>query len=120
MSSMLKLWHFYCLLSVVLVFYQFVEESYVEFESRWIKLQLLGYWRPGRFPGIAGNAGNHGNDGKFHESHKILNQIWRNINKLCLGKISRQKDVRMKFSVDSAFSNMFYGKNQKPGNAGNQ
>ena len=31
--------------------------------------------RPGRFPGIAGNAGNHGNDGKFHESHKILNQI---------------------------------------------
>ena len=93
MSSMLKLWHFYCLLSVVLVFYQFVEESYVEFESRWIKLQLLGYWRPGRFPGIAGNAGNHGNDGKFHESHKILNQIWRNINKLCLGKISRQKDI---------------------------
>ena len=31
--------------------------------------------RPGRFPGIAGNAGNQGNDGKFHESHKVLNQI---------------------------------------------
>ena len=30
---------------------------------------------PGRFPKIAGNAGNHRNDGKFHESHKILNQI---------------------------------------------
>ena len=52
---------------------------------------------PGRFPGIAGNAGNHGNDGKFHESHKILNQIYRNVNKLCLGKISRQKEVRIKF-----------------------
>ena len=32
------------------------------------------YWQ-GRFPGITGNAGNHGNDGKFHEGHKILNQI---------------------------------------------
>ena len=31
--------------------------------------------RPGRFPRIAGNAGNQGNDGKFHESHKVLNQI---------------------------------------------
>ena len=31
--------------------------------------------RPGRVPGIARNAGNHGNDEKFHESHKILNQI---------------------------------------------
>ena len=30
---------------------------------------------PDRFPGIVGNAGNHGNDGKFHESHKVLNQI---------------------------------------------
>ena len=30
---------------------------------------------PRRFPGIVGNAGNHENDGKFHESHKILNQI---------------------------------------------
>ena len=26
----------------------------------------------------------------------------------------------MIFFVDSAFSNMFYGKKQKPGNAGNQ
>ena len=72
--------------------------------------------RPGRFPRIAGNAGNQGNDGKFHESHKILNQIRRNINKLCLGKISRQKGVRIKFSVDSAFSNMLYGKKRKHGN----
>ena len=75
---------------------------------------------PVRFPGIAGNAGIHGNDGKFHESHKILNQISRNINELCLGKISRQKAVRIKFSVDSVFSNMFYGEKRKPGNAGNQ
>ena len=28
--------------------------------------------------------------------------------------------VRITFSVDSAFSNMFYGKKRKPGNAGNQ
>ena len=35
-------------------------------------------------------------------------------------KISRQKVERMKFSVDSAFSNMLYGKKQKPENAGNQ
>ena len=40
--------------------------------------------------------------------------------KLCLGKISRQKAARIKFSVDSAFSKMFYGKKQIPGNAGNQ
>ena len=35
-------------------------------------------------------------------------------------KISRQKVVRIRFSVDSAFSNMLYGKKRKPGNAGNQ
>ena len=51
---------------------------------------------PGRVPGITGNTGNHGNDGKFHKSHQILNQIKRNINTLCLGKISRQKTVRIK------------------------
>ena len=60
--------------------------------------------RPGRFPGIAGNAGNHGNDGKFHKSHQILNHTKRNINKLCLGKISRQKTVRIKLSGDSGES----------------
>ena len=37
-----------------------------------------------------------------------------------MGKISYQEAVRTKFSVDSAFSNMFYGKKQKTGNAGNQ
>ena len=78
------------------------------------------FQQPGRFPGIAGNAGNHGNDGNFHEIHQILNQTKQNINKLCLGKISRQKAVRTEFSVDSAFSNMFCGKKRKPGNAGNQ
>ena len=35
-------------------------------------------------------------------------------------KISRQKGVRIRFSVDSAFLNMLYGKKRKPGNAGNQ
>ena len=45
---------------------------------------------------------------------------WRKILNLCLRKISRQKAVRIKFSVDSAFSNMLYGKKRKPGNAGNQ
>ena len=35
-------------------------------------------------------------------------------------KISRQKVVRTKFSMDSAFSNMLYSKKRKPGNAGNQ
>ena len=35
-------------------------------------------------------------------------------------KISRQKVVRIKFSVDSVFSNMLYGKKRKPGNAANQ
>ena len=75
--------------------------------------QFLG---PGQFPGIAGN---HGNDRKFHESHQILNQIQKN-NKLCLTKISHQKAVRIKFSVDSLFSKMFYGKKRKPRNARNQ
>ena len=36
------------------------------------------------------------------------------------GKISLQKTVRMKLSIDSGFSNVFYGKKRKPGNAGNQ
>ena len=38
----------------------------------------------------------------------------------CLGKISRQKAVRIKFSVDSAFLNLLYGKKRKSGNARNQ
>ena len=73
--------------------------------------------RPIRFPGIAGNDGN---DGKFYKSHQILNQTKRYINKLCLGKISRYKTVRIKFSVDSMFSNKPYDKKRKHGNAGNQ
>ena len=68
---------------------------------------------PGRFPGIVGNARNYGNDLKFHKSHQILSQTKRNINKLCLRKISRYKTVRTKFSVDSGFSNELYGKKQK-------
>ena len=44
----------------------------------------------------------------------------RLINKLCLGKISRYKTVRIKFSVDSMFSNKPYDKKRKHGNAGNQ
>ena len=53
-------------------------------------------------------------------SDQTLNHTKRNINKLCLGKISLQKAVTMKRSVDSRFSNVFYGKKRKPGNAGNQ
>ena len=83
------------------------------------EIEILFKKWPDRFPWIAGNAENHGNDGKFHESHQTLNQILKN-NKLCLGKFSRQKAVRIKFSLESAFSNMFYGKKQKSGNAGNQ
>ena len=60
--------------------------------------------RPGRFTGNAGNAGNHRKDGKCHKSDQILNQTKRNINKLCLGKISLQKTLRIKFSLDSGFS----------------
>ena len=75
---------------------------------------------PGRFPGIAGHTGNHGNDGKFHKSHQILNQTKRYINKLCLGKISRYKTIRIKFSVDSGFWNKPYDRKRKHGSAGNQ
>ena len=75
---------------------------------------------PGRFPGIAENARNHGNNERFHKSDQTLNQTKRNINKLCLGKISLQKAARMKLSVDSGFSNVFYGKKRKPRNTGNQ
>ena len=78
------------------------------------------YSGPGRFPGIAGNAGNHGNNRKIHESDQTLNQTKRDINKLCLRKILLQKTVRMKLFVDSGFSNVFYDKKRKPGNAGNQ
>ena len=38
----------------------------------------------------------------------------------CFGKISCQKAVRIKFFVDSAFLNMFYGNKLKARNAGNQ
>ena len=75
---------------------------------------------PGRFPEIFGNTGNYRNDDKFHKSHQILNQTKRNINKLCLRKISRHKTARTKFSMDFGFSNELYGKKRKPGNAGNQ
>ena len=74
----------------------------------------------GRFSEIAGNPGNHGNDRKFHKSHQILNQTKRNIKKLCLGKISLHETVRIKFSMDSGFLNMVYGKKRTPGNTGNQ
>ena len=57
---------------------------------------------------------------KSRKSDQTLNQTKRDINKLCLGKISLQKTVRMKLSVDSGFSIVFYGKKRKPGNAGNQ
>ena len=83
-------------------------------------LQNTAGRRAGRFTGNAGNAGNHGNDRKFHKSHQILNQTKRHINKLCLGKISRYKTVRIKFPVDSGFSNEPYDKKRKHGNAGNQ
>ena len=69
---------------------------------------------------IAGNTGSNGNDGKFQKSDQKLNQAKRTINKLCLEKISLQNTLRIKFSVDSGFSNELYGKKQKPGNAGNQ
>ena len=76
---------------------------------------------------------NHRNDGKFYKSCQILKQI-RIINKLYLGKISHLKaiikfnkiinlsnsELRIKFSIDSTFSNMHYGKKWKPGNVGNQ
>ena len=75
---------------------------------------------PGQFPGITRNTRNHRNYRKFYKSDQTLNQTIRDINKLCLGKISLQKTVRMKLSVDSRFLNVFYGKKQKPGNAGNQ
>ena len=72
---------------------------------------------PGWLPGIAGNARNHRNNRKLHKSDWTLNQPKRDINKLCLGKTSLQKTVRMKLSVDSRFSKVLYGKKQKPRNA---
>ena len=65
------------------------------------------------------NGENYENDRKFHESHQILSQSERIINKLCSGKICQNR-VRIKSSVDSMFSNMLYGKKRKTGNAGNQ
>ena len=76
--------------------------------------------RPDRFPGITWNAGNHANDGKLHKSHQKRNKTKRYINKLCLGKISLYKTVRIKFSMDSGFSNKPYDKKRKHGNAGSQ
>ena len=47
---------------------------------------------------------------KSHKSHQILHQT----NKLCSGKISSHKTVRIKFSADFRFSNKLYGKNENP------
>ena len=80
------------------------------------------------------NARNHRNDGIFHKSCQILKQIKRIINQWYLGKISHLKaiikfnkiinlsnsELRIKFSIESTFSNMHYGKKWKPGNVGNQ
>ena len=57
---------------------------------------------------------------KMYKSVQTLNQTTRDINKLCLGKISFQKTVRLKFSLDSEFLNVLYGKKRKPENTGNQ
>ena len=84
------------------------------------KIKFMEWSWPGQFARIAGNTGNHGYNRKFHKSDQTLNQTKRDINKLCLGKISLQKTVTMKLSVDTGFLNMFYGKKQKPSNAGNQ
>ena len=84
-----------------------------------LKVNKRSTRRPGRFPEIAENAGNHRNNRKIHKSDQTFNQTKRDINELCLGKISLQKTVRMKLSVVSGFSNMLYGKKRKPGNAGN-
>ena len=64
---------------------------------------------PDQLPGIAGN---HGNTRKFHKSDQTFYQTKRDINKLCLRKISLQKTIEIKLSVDSGFLNVFYGKNE--------
>ena len=64
---------------------------------------------PDQLPGITGN---HRNTRKFHKSDQIFYQTKRDISKSCLGKISLQKTVRIKLSVDSGFLNVFYGKNE--------
>ena len=71
---------------------------------------------PGWFLRIARNTGNHWDNKNFHKSDQTVNQTKRD-NKLCLRKISLQKTLRTR---DSGFSNVFYGKKGKPGNAGNQ
>ena len=56
----------------------------------------------------------------FIKVTKYLTKLNENINKLCMGKISLEKTLRIKFSVDFRFSNELYGKKRKPGNAGNE
>ena len=68
---------------------------------------------PGQFPRMAGDARNCRKDGKFHKSDQMLNQAKRNINKLCLRKISLQKTLGITFSVYFGFSNELYGKKTK-------
>ena len=83
---------------------------YTNLKKQWTKSLNIEKRRPGQFYRIVGNAGNHGHDGKFHKNHQILNQTKRYVNKLCLGKISRYETVRIKFSMDSGFSNKPYDK----------
>ena len=49
----------------------------------------------GQLTGVAGKAGNRWNDRKFCESYQLLNRTKRNINRLCLTKVSCHKVVRI-------------------------
>ena len=74
---------------------------------------------PGNWPGIDGNVGNHGIE-NFIKVTKHLTKLKETLTNYVYEKSHFKKTVRMKLSVDSRFSNVFYGKKQKPGYAGNQ
>ena len=42
----------------------------------------------------------------------LTNYVWENL--------TSKNSKNMKLSIDSGFSNVFYGKKRKPGNSGNQ
>ena len=93
-----------------------------QFAGKWFFLIFI--WgelnRPGRFPGIPDTPELTEMTKNFRKVTKYLTKLKKNINKLCLVKISRHKTVRIKFSVDSGFSNELYGQKRKSRNARNQ
>ena len=66
-------------------------------------IKQLNYRIISLFPKLQKTQENHGKDREFRKSDQILHRTKRNVNKLCLEKVSVQKTIITNFSIDSRF-----------------